>query len=82
MKDSLNLVVPFKAVVEISGGMLIAEYYAFGRYDIVTKVEDPNDETTMSAMLATGRLGNVSNETLKAFPLSEAAKMIEQLLRN
>lgn len=79
MKDSIKRAVPFKAAVENSGGRFIAEYYTFGRYDIVTIVEAPNDETMMSVMLATGRFGDVRSVTLKAFPLSEAAKMIEIL---
>jgi uncharacterized protein with GYD domain len=33
----------------------------------------------MSVLLNTGRLGNVRSETIKAFPLSGAAKIIEKL---
>ena len=79
VKDSVKRAEAFKAAVENSGGRFIAEYYTFGRYDIVTIVEAPNDETMISVMLATGTLGNVRSETLKAFPLSEAAKIIEKL---
>jgi uncharacterized protein with GYD domain len=42
-------------------------------------VEAPNDETMMSVILATGSLGNVRSETLKAFTIDEAAKIIERL---
>jgi uncharacterized protein with GYD domain len=48
-------------------------------HDIVTIVEAPNDEVIMAVLLATGRLGNVRSETLKAFPMSEAANIIEKL---
>jgi uncharacterized protein with GYD domain len=33
----------------------------------------------MSTILATGSLGNVRTETLKAFTIDEAAKIIERL---
>ena len=66
VKDTLKRAEAFKAAVENSGGRFVAEYYKFGRYDIVTIVEAPNDETMMSVMLAAGRLGNVRSEILQA----------------
>ena len=40
--------------------------------NIVTIVEDPNDEAVMSVLLTTGELGIVRGDTLKAFQMSEA----------
>ena len=57
----------------------INEYYTLGKCDIITIVEAPNDQTIMSIILATGSLGNVRSETLKAFPMDEAAKIIERV---
>jgi uncharacterized protein with GYD domain len=57
----------------------INEYYTLGKCDIITIVEAPNDETIMSIILATGSLGNVRSETLKAFSMDEAAKIIEKV---
>jgi uncharacterized protein with GYD domain len=42
-------------------------------------VEAPNNEAIASVLFATGRQGNVRTRTLKAFPQSEAAKIIENL---
>ena len=36
-------------------------------------------EPIASVLFATGSLGNVRSKTLKAFPMSEAAKIIEKL---
>jgi uncharacterized protein with GYD domain len=58
---------------------LVGEYYIFGKYDIVTIVDAPSDETMMSVLLATEKVGNVHSETLNTFPISEVAKMIEKL---
>jgi uncharacterized protein with GYD domain len=79
VKDTARRAEAFKAAVEKAGGKFVSEYYTFGRYDIVTTVEAPDDQTMMSIMLSTGSLGNVRSETLKAFPMSESAKIIERL---
>jgi len=50
-----------------------------GKHDIVTIVEASSEEAMISVLLATGKLGTVRSETLKAFPISEAVKVIEKL---
>jgi uncharacterized protein with GYD domain len=78
VKDTIKRAEAFKNEVEKAGGKFLSEYYTFGRYDIVTTVEVPNDESMMSIMLTTGRLGNVRSETMKAVPMHEAEKIIEK----
>jgi uncharacterized protein with GYD domain len=79
VKDTINRAEAFKNAVEKAGGKFLSEYYTFGRYDIVTTVEVPSDESMMSIMLDTGRLGNVRSETMKAIPMHEAGKIIEKM---
>jgi uncharacterized protein with GYD domain len=79
VKDTVKRAESFKAAVEKAGGKFINEYYTFGKYDIVTIVEAPNDEAITSVLLSIGSLGNVQSETLKAFSMSEAANIIEKL---
>ena len=80
VKDTIKRAEAFKAAVEKAGGKFLSEYYTFGKYDIVTTVEAPDDETMMSVMLDTGSLGtNVTSETLKAFPMSKTGNIIEKL---
>ena len=79
IKDTIKRAEAFKSAIEKAGGKFVSEYYTLAKYDIVTTVEAPNDETIMSIMLATGSLGNVRSETLKAFSMDEAAKIIEGL---
>ncbi len=79
IKDTIKRAEAFKFAIEKVGGKFVSEYYTLGKYDIVTIVEAPNDETMMSIILATGSLGNVHTETLKAFTIDEAAKIIERL---
>jgi uncharacterized protein with GYD domain len=79
VKDTIKRAENYKAAVEDAGGRVISEYYTFGKHDIVTIVEAPNDEAIMSVLLSTGKLGNTRSETLKAFPLSQASEIIEKL---
>jgi uncharacterized protein with GYD domain len=79
VKDTINRAKAFKSAIEKAGGKFISEYYTLGKYDIVTIVEAPNDETILPVILATGSLGNVRSETLKAFSMDEAAKIIERV---
>lgn len=78
VKDTIKRAEAFKNSVQKAGGKFVSEYYTFGKYDIVTIVEAPDDETMMSIMLSTGSLGNVRSETLKAFTMEEAAKVIDR----
>jgi len=50
------------------GGKLVHSYLTMGRYDIVAILEAPDDETAAKFALITGSNGNVSTETLRAFP--------------
>lgn len=78
IKDTIKRAEAFKAAIEKVGGKFVSEYYTLGRYDIITTVEAPNDEAIASVLVATGSLGNVRSETLKAFSMDEAAKLIER----
>jgi uncharacterized protein with GYD domain len=79
IKDTVNRAANYKTVIENAGGRVIGVYYTLGKYDVVTIVEAPTDEAIISVLLTTEKLGNVRSETLKAFPLSEAAKIIDKL---
>ena len=79
VKDSPKRLATFRAELEKVGGKLVGEYYTMGQYDGVVIVEAPSDETTLSILLSDASKGNFHSTTLKAFPLSEAAKIIEKL---
>ena len=54
-------------------------YIVMGQYDTVIVAEAPDDETIAKAILATGSLGNVSTETLRAFTEDEFRKIVAGL---
>jgi uncharacterized protein with GYD domain len=79
VKDSPKRLASFRAELEKVGGKLVGEYFTMGQYDGVVIVEAPSDETIMSIVLGNASKGNVHTVTLKAFPASEAGKIIERL---
>ena len=79
VKDSPNRLASFKTELEKAGGKLIDDYYTMGQYDGVVIVEAPSDETIMSILLSDASKGNFRSVTLKAFPMSEAGKIIEKI---
>lgn len=81
IKDLQKRAQAFKSAVEKAGGKFVSDsflYLTLGRYDTVAIIEAPNDETILPVILSTASLGNVRCETLKAFTIDEAAKIIER----
>jgi uncharacterized protein with GYD domain len=82
IKDLEKRAQAFKSAVEKVGGKFVSDsflYLTFGKYDTVSIIEAPNDEAITQAILATASLDNVRCETLKAFTIDEAAKIIERV---
>ena len=50
-----------------------------GQYDAVLISEFPSDEACAKFTLSVGQLGNISTETLKAFPEEDYRKIIGSL---
>ena len=68
-----------RARFRAAGAELKAFYLTLGRYDAVAISEAPNDETIAKLALATGALGTVRTETLRAFPEEEYRKIVGAL---
>ncbi len=79
VKESPKRADAFKSKLENAGGKLIDTYYTFGKYDGVSIVETPNDETLMSCLLSIGSQGNARTITLKAFTYEDATKIMENI---
>ena len=68
-----------KKAAEKAGGKIHAWYLTMGKYDAVIISEFPNDEASAKFMLATGALGNVTTQTMKAFTEGEYRKIVAAL---
>jgi len=61
------------------GSELKAFYLTMGRYDIVAISEAPDDAAAAKVALAIAAAGNVSTETLRAFPEDEYRAIVAAL---
>ncbi len=64
---------------ELTGGKLLDAYFVMGEYDYVAITESPSDEAAVSASLAVCSREHVKTTTLRAFPITEFAKLVESL---
>lgn len=78
-KDTVQRARAFRSDLERRGGKLVSILWTQGRYDIVTTVETPDEQTAMAALLAVAGLGNVRTETLRAFNETEMESIIQKV---
>lgn len=78
-KDTVQRAAAFRGDLERRGATLVGLYWTQGRYDIVTIVEAPDDQTVMAALLAIAGLGNVRTETLRAYNETEMASILQKV---
>lgn len=79
IKDSPTRLDAAKKAAESLKGKLHGWYLTMGKYDAVLISEFPDDETAARFMLATGALGNITTQTLKAFTEAEYRKIVGSL---
>ena len=68
-----------RSAVEAAGGKMPGFYLTMGQYDFVAITEGPDDETMTRVLLSVVSSGNVSTETLKAFPEAEYRRIVASL---
>jgi uncharacterized protein with GYD domain len=68
-----------RKAAEKGGGKIHAWFLTMGKYDAVLVSEFPSDEASAKFMLATGALGNVTTQTMKAFTEDEYRKIVASL---
>jgi len=68
-----------KKAVQSMGGDIKQVYLTMGQYDLVIIAEAPDDETIGKFLLATGSLGNVRTQTMRAFTEDEFRKIVAGL---
>ena len=79
IKESPNRLDAVKQLCESMGATVEGFYLTMGRYDIIMIMEAPDPETAAKIILTITSKGNVSTETLPAFPEDEYRKIISAL---
>ena len=62
--------------VEELGAKVLAQYATLGRFDFLSIVEAPDDETIARLSIALGSRGTLRIETLTAIPIDRLAKRL------
>jgi uncharacterized protein with GYD domain len=75
VKDSPDRYGAFRASAEKLGVTVKSFYYTVGHHDMVV-IMDGTDEAVTAALLKVRSLGNVRSETLRAFSIDEAKRII------
>ncbi|MHA2136298.1 MAG: GYD domain-containing protein [Candidatus Thorarchaeota archaeon] len=71
-----------KAAIDLAkslGCEIKALYYTMGKYDWVSIVEAPDNETALKGLFQLAGFGNARTMTMLAFPAEEVAKMMADL---
>ena len=79
IKDSPARLDAAKKAFQSMGAEVKGFYLVMGQYDALVISEAPDDETAAKLALATGALGNVRTETLRAFTEDEFRQLIAAL---
>lgn len=79
MKDLPRRIEENRAGGERLGVKLHGWYLTQGRYDFVVITEAPDDESIAAQVIAIAGRGNSRSETLRAFTLDEAKRIIEKI---
>lgn len=76
IEDSPDRLEAAKRLAEEMECEVTAFYLTFGRFDAVTVLEAPDDETAAEFVLSVAKKGAVGSETLKAFTEDEYRDVI------
>src|SRR5262245_33465111 len=80
VKDSPKRAAAFKAAAKKAGVTVKGFYWTLGRYDMISILEAPNQETATALSLSVGKLGNVRTETLPAFDSAAMEAILKKVV--
>ncbi len=75
-RDSTKRAEAFIRLVEASGGKVRELLWTVGKYDIVSVVEFPDEESSVAALLQQGSAGNIRTNTMRAFSAAEIEAIV------
>lgn len=79
IKDAPKRIEAARQMAKAAGADIKGVYYTMGRYDAVVISEAPDDETAVKLALGGAMQGNVTSETLRAFPAEDFMRIVKSL---
>lgn len=78
LKDLPTRLEAVRKIVEAGGGKQVASYATLGNYDVISIIEAPSDEEALKIAVKIAAQGNLTAETLKAWPMSQFSKLVRK----
>ena len=79
VKDSPKRAEAFRDMAKKCGVTIKDTFWTLGAYDFVSILEAADDETIMAFGMATGALGNVRTQTLRAFSVADIGAIVGKM---
>jgi uncharacterized protein with GYD domain len=79
VKDTTKRAKAIKEAAAKFGASVKNLYWTLGRYDVVTIVDAPDDESIAALLFSIGSLGNVRTQSLKAFEADEIERILGKI---
>ncbi len=76
VKDTVKRAQEVRKMNESRGFKVVGTYWTQGRYDIVSIVEAPDEESMTAGLFNIAATGNVHSETLRAFDEAEMSRAL------
>lgn len=80
VQDTVKRADATKELAKKLGVKVRDNFWTIGRYDTVSLIEAPDDETVTALALSAGKLGNVRTETLRAFSQAEINQILKRVV--
>ncbi len=79
IKDTVSRAAEVRRANESRGFKVIGTYWTQGRYDVVSIVEAPNEESMLAGLFNIAETGNVHSTTLRAFDEWEMGSALSKI---
>lgn len=79
VKETIQRMQQFRSNCEQRGIKVISYYWTQGRYDNLVILEAPDEKAVMATVLASGLMGAVHTETLRAFNEAEMSAILQKV---
>lgn len=76
IKDTVKRAQEVRKANEARGFKVVGTYWTQGRYDLVSIVESPDEESMLAGLFNIAETGNVHSETLRAYDESEMSRAL------
>ena len=79
VKDTTKRANAFKDAAKKFGASVQNVYWTLGRYDVMTVIDAPDDESITALLFSLGSQGNIRTQSLKAFEANEIERILGKI---